>query len=152
MIDSYVTEKERNTPAPQAEQRPTDAWQLCGKHLYVMKLPFSHSLSVIKPSQAMKTARHQNGGRCKSYGNRYAACSSGMSVNIKANRNKGTAAPRTGRLAPSGTCEHGHNRRGCSFLQHHKRDAYSVMFKEYPDVVTTEQNARDGLSEVYLCR
>jgi len=62
VIYSSVTEKERNTPAPQAEQRPTDAWQLCGKDLYVMKLPFSHSPSVIKPSQAMRTARHQNGG------------------------------------------------------------------------------------------
>ena len=30
-------------------------------------LPFSHSPSVIKPSQTMRTARHQNGGRCKSY-------------------------------------------------------------------------------------
>ena len=92
-MDFSVTERERRTPAPQAEQRLTDAGRLCGNHLYVMKLPFSHSPSVIKPSQAMRTAHHQHGGRCNSYGNRYAACSSGMSVNIKANRNKGTAAP-----------------------------------------------------------
>ena len=57
--------------------------RLCGNDLYAMKLPFSHSPSVIKPSQAMRTARHHHGGRCNSYGNRYAACSSGMSVNIK---------------------------------------------------------------------
>lgn len=29
----------------------------------IMILPYSHSPSVIKPSQAMSTARHQNGGR-----------------------------------------------------------------------------------------
>jgi hypothetical protein len=57
--------------------------RLCGNDLYAMKLPFSHSPSVIKPSQAMRTARHHHGGRCDSYGNRCAACSSGMSVNIK---------------------------------------------------------------------
>ena len=57
--------------------------RLCGNDLHVMKLPSSHSPSVIKPSQAMRTARHHHGGRCDSYGNRYAACSSGMSVNIK---------------------------------------------------------------------
>ena len=33
----------------------------------IMILPYSHSPSVIKPSQAMSTARHQNGGRWKSY-------------------------------------------------------------------------------------
>ena len=82
-MDFSVTERERRTPAPQAEQRLSDARRLCGNHLYVMKLPFSHSPSVIKPSQAMRTARHQHGGRCNSYGNRYAACLSGMSVNIK---------------------------------------------------------------------
>ncbi|MCI1966200.1 MAG: hypothetical protein LKJ17_08745 [Oscillospiraceae bacterium] len=54
--------------------------RLCGNDLYAMKLPFSHSPSVIKPSQAMRTARHHHGGRCDSYGNRYTACSSGMSV------------------------------------------------------------------------
>lgn len=92
-MDFSVTERERRTPAPQAEQRLSDAGRLCGNHLYVMKLPFSHSPSVTKPSQAMRTARHRHGGRCDSYGNRYAACSSGMSVKIKTNRNKGTAAP-----------------------------------------------------------
>ena len=33
----------------------------------IMILPFSHSPSVNKPSQAMRTARHQNGGRLCSY-------------------------------------------------------------------------------------
>ena len=61
------------------DYNPINASWLCGNHLYVMKLPFSHSPSVIKPSQVMRTTRHHNGGRCDSYGNRYAACSSGMS-------------------------------------------------------------------------
>jgi len=39
----------------------------------IMILPFSHSPSVIKPSQAMRTARHHYGGRCDSYEGGYAA-------------------------------------------------------------------------------
>ena len=92
-IDSSVMKRERQTPATQTEQRQMGARRLCGNHLYVMKLPFSHSPSVIKPSQAMRTARHHHGGRCNSYGNRFVSCSSGKSVSIKANRNEGTAAP-----------------------------------------------------------
>ncbi len=87
--------------------------RLCGNDLHVMILPFSHSPSVIKPSQAMRTARHHHGGRCDSYGNRYAACSSGMSVNIK-KQSKQRGKPRR-----SYTYHHKVNpffRRGSSFF------------------------------------
>ena len=43
-------------------------------------------------SQAMRTARHQHGGRYDSYGNRYAACPSGKSVNKKQIETRGTTA------------------------------------------------------------
>ncbi len=108
-MDFSVTERERRTPAPQAEQRLSDTGRLCSKNLYAMKLPFSHSPSVIKPSQAMRTARHQHGGRCNSYGNRYAACSSGMSVNIKSKSKQRDSRAET--RQPYG--DSNLNRRGC---------------------------------------
>ena len=52
--------RERDIPMLQANRGG-----LAGQDLVhqIMILPYSHSPSVIKPSQAMSTARHQNGGR-----------------------------------------------------------------------------------------
>lgn len=55
---------ERAIPMPQAGRGKPVGDDLMRP---IMILPFSHSPSVIKPSQAMRTARHQNGGRCDSY-------------------------------------------------------------------------------------
>ena len=66
------------TPVPKDEREilmpRTSCSGLVGDDLMrpIMILPFSHSPSVEtalgrEPSQAMRTARHQHGGRCDSY-------------------------------------------------------------------------------------
>ena len=57
---TFVLGRERDIPMLQANRGG-----LAGQDLVhqIMILPYSHSPSVIKPSQAMSTARHQNGGR-----------------------------------------------------------------------------------------
>jgi hypothetical protein len=57
---TFVSRRERDIPMLQANRG-----RLAGQDLVhqIMILPYSHSPSVIKPSQAMSTARHQNGGR-----------------------------------------------------------------------------------------
>ena len=78
---TFLTGRERILPLPHAGRGWPDGDDLMYS---TMILPFSHSPSVIKPSQAMRTARHQNGGRCNSYVN---GCrrSSGLSPNALIN-------------------------------------------------------------------
>ena len=83
---TFLTGRERIIPLPHAGRGWPDGDDLMYS---IMILPFSHSPSVIKPSQAMRTARHQHGGRCNSYEN---GCrrSSGLSpdalINIQISR------------------------------------------------------------------
>lgn len=63
----------------------------------------------------MRMARHHYGGRCDSYGNRFAACSSGMSVNYKQIEIK--ERPRRNCSAlPTMVVQTRNIRRGCFYL------------------------------------
>ena len=58
--DDLQSRRERSIPLPHADRGRSAGHNLVHQ---IMILPYSHSPSVIKPSQAMSTARHQNGGR-----------------------------------------------------------------------------------------
>lgn len=61
---TFVSRRERQIPLLLVDLGRSAGHDLVHQ---IMILPYSHSPSVIKPSQAMSTARHQNGGRGKSY-------------------------------------------------------------------------------------
>jgi len=58
--DLRFSRRERQIPLLQVDLGRSTGHDLVHQ---IMILPYSHSPSVIKPSQAMSMARHQNGGR-----------------------------------------------------------------------------------------